>query len=52
MQAVAICNSSFYSTALKGCRGIVFTAGVQMGRRVGGGGGRSLSGLYLGNRKA
>ena len=27
---------SFYPTALKGCRGIVFTHGVRMGGRVGG----------------
>ena len=27
---------SFYPTALKGCRGIVFTHGVRMGVRVGG----------------
>ena len=27
-------NSSFYPTALKGCRGIVFTHGVQMGGRA------------------
>ena len=26
----------FYPTALKGCRGIVFTHGVEMGRRVAG----------------
>ena len=26
----------FYPTALKGCRGIVFTHGVRMGGRVGG----------------
>ena len=46
----------FYPTALKGCRGIVFTHGVRMGGRPGGraGGraaGKSLSGLYLRNRK-
>ena len=34
----------FYTTALKGCRGIVFTHDVWMGRRVLG---RSFSGLYL-----
>ena len=38
----------FYPTALKGCRGIVFTHGVRMGGRVAG---NSLSGLYLGNCK-
>ena len=27
----------FYPTALKGCRGIVFTHGVRMGGRAGGG---------------
>ena len=43
--------SIFYPTALKGCRGIVFTHGVQMGGRVGGRGGNSLSRLYLRNRK-
>ena len=50
----------FYPTALKGCWGIVFTHGVRMGGRAGGrpvgraGGraaGKSLSGLYLRNRK-
>ena len=35
-------------TALKGCRGIVFTNGVRMGGRTAG---NSLSGLYLRNRK-
>ena len=44
--------SSFYPTALKGCRGIVFTHGVRMGGRAGGrAAGNSLSGLYLRNRK-
>ena len=52
--------SSFYPTVLKGCRGIVFTCGVQMGGQAGGwvarpvgrrASGESLSGLYLGNRK-
>ena len=38
----------FYPTALKGCRGIVFTHGVRMGGRAAG---KSLSGLYLRNRK-
>ena len=38
----------FYPTALKGCRGIVFTHGVRMGRRAVG---RNLSGLYLRNHK-
>ena len=28
---------SFYPTALKGCRGIVFTHSVRMGGRAGGG---------------
>ena len=32
-----MCN--FYPTALKGCRGIVFTHGVRMGGQAGGGGG-------------
>ena len=42
----------FYPTALKGCRGIVFTHGVRMGGRAGGqAAGNSLSGLYLRNRK-
>ena len=41
-------NTSFYPTALKGCRGIVFTHGVRMGGRAAG---NSLSGLYLRNRK-
>ena len=36
-------HHSFYPTALKGCRGIVFTHGVRMGGPV--------SGLYLRNRK-
>ena len=39
---------SFYPTALKGCRDIVFTHGVRMGGRAAG---KSLSGLYLRNRK-
>ena len=44
--------SAFYPTALKGCRGIVFTHGVRMGRQVGWpAAGNSLSGLYLRNRK-
>ena len=48
--------ANFYPTALKGCRGIVFTHGVRMGGRASGrvGGqaaGNSLSGLYLRNRK-
>ena len=38
----------FYPTALKGCRGIVFTHGVRMGGRAAG---KSLSELYLRNRK-
>ena len=50
----------YYPTALKGCQGIVFTHGVRMGGRVGGrpggraggrGTGKSLSELYLRNRK-
>ena len=37
---------NFYPTALKGCRGIVFTHGVRMGGRAGGrAAGNSLSGL-------
>ena len=36
--------NSFYPTALKGCRGIVFTHGVRMGRCPGGRSGKSLSG--------
>ena len=36
---------NFYPTALKGCRGIVFTHGVWMNGWVGGG--KSLSSLYL-----
>ena len=40
--------STFYPTALKGSRGIVFTHGVRMG---GWASGKSLSGLYLRNRK-
>ena len=39
---------SFYPTALKNCWGIVFTHGVWMGGRALG---KSLSGLYLRNRK-
>ena len=39
---------AFHPTALKGCQGIVFTHGVQMGGRAVG---KSLSGLYLRNRK-
>ena len=46
----------FYPTALKGCWGIVFTYGVRMGGRPvwragGRAAGKSLSGLYLRNRK-
>ena len=45
----------FYPTTLKGCGGIIFTHGVRMGIRavglVGGWRGKSLSGLYLRNRK-
>ena len=44
-------QNDFYPTALKGCWGIVFTHGVRMGRRVGGRREKSLSGLYLRNRK-
>ena len=40
-------TTCFYPTALKGCRGIVFTHRVRMGGWVG----KSLSGLYLRNRK-
>ena len=42
-------SSFFYPTALKGCRGIVFTHGVRMGGWAGGG--KSLSSLYLRNCK-
>ena len=44
---------SFYPTVLKGCRGIVFTmvSGWAGGRPVGRAAGKSLSGLYLRNRK-
>ena len=43
---------NFYPTALKGCRGIVFTHGVRVGGRAGGWTAEnSLSGLYLRNRK-
>ena len=38
----------FYPTALKGCRDIVFTHNVQMGGQESG---KTLSGLYLRNRK-
>ena len=38
----------YYPTALEGCRGIVFIHGVRMGGRAAG---KSLSGLYLRNRK-
>ena len=41
-------QSVFYPTALKGCRGIVFTHGVWAGGRPAG---NSLSGLYLRNCK-
>ena len=42
----------FLFSALKGCRGIVFTHGVRAGGRVGGRAAEnSLSGLYLRNRK-
>ena len=45
-------SEPFYPTALKGCRGIVFTHGVRMGGRAGKrAAGNSLSGLYLRNRK-
>ena len=39
---------NFYPTAIKGCRGIVFTHGVRMG---GWAVGKSLSGQYLRNCK-
>ena len=39
---------SFYPTVLKGGRGTVFTHGVRKGGWVAG---KSLSGLYLRNRK-
>ena len=42
-----ISDAVFYPTALKGCWGIVFNHGV----RVGGRREKSLSGLYLRNRK-
>ena len=45
---VFVCKKAFYPTALKDCRGIVFTHGVWMGGWVAG---KSLSRLYLGNRK-
>ena len=39
---------SNYPTALKGCRGLVFTHGVRLGLRAGGwAAGKSLSRLYL-----
>ena len=45
-------SSTFYPTALEGCRGIVFTHGVRMGGPAGGrAAGNSFSGLYLRNRK-
>ena len=45
-------NQFYYPTALKGCRGIVFTHDVQMGGRAGWrAAGKSLSGLYLRNCK-
>ena len=44
---VAVLTIVFYPTAIKGCRGIVFTHGVRMGGRPGG----RLTGLYLRNRK-
>ena len=47
MNSRSLCPT-FYPTALKGCRGIVFTHGVRMGGRASG---KSLSGLYLKNRK-
>ena len=40
---------SFYLTTLKGCQGIVFTHGVQIGGWVGSG--KKLSRLYLRNHK-
>ena len=36
MVLIRNCFSHFYPTALKGCRGIVFTHGVRMGGPVGG----------------
>ena len=33
---IAKLKSAFYPTALKGCRGIVFTHGVRIGRAGGG----------------
>ena len=41
----------FYPTVLKGCQGIVFTHGVQMGGRAGVWAGKSWSRLYLRNGK-
>ena len=46
------CKLFYYPTALKSCQGIVFTHGVRMGGQAGGrAAGKSLSGLYLTNRK-
>ena len=55
-QSILLVDAVFYPTALKGCRGIVFTHGVWMGERAGGrsvgrAAGNSVSGLYLRNRK-
>ena len=45
-------SKTVFITAVKGCQGIVFAHGVQMGGRAGvWASGKSLSGLYLRNRK-
>ena len=48
LQLIPLQLHNFYPTALKGCRGIIFTYGVRMGGRAAG---KSLSRLYLRNRK-
>ena len=42
-------NTLFYPTTLKGCQGVIFTHGVQMGIQASSG--KSLSVLYLRNCK-
>ena len=48
LRVVGVLFSPMVSGWLKGCRGVVFTHGVQMG---GWAAGKSLSGLYLRNHK-
>ena len=42
--SLSVMKSAYYPTALKGCRGIVFTHGVRMGGRASGRAGRWAGG--------